>query len=175
MKHACCLVLCLLAGCERGMHDMYDQPKYRTQQPSALFADGNSARLAPPGSVPVASPATTPFHRDAATLARGRERYEIFCAPCHGRGGFGDGMVVQRGFPAPPSYHSERLRNAPDSHLLDVIANGYGAMYPYGDRVAEADRQAIVAYIRVLQFSQHAARARLAAGDLQQLDQGTPR
>jgi mono/diheme cytochrome c family protein len=166
MKHACLLLACLLAGCERGMHDMYDQPKYRTQQPATMFADGNSARVAPVGSVPVGGAAALPFHRDAATLARGRERYDIYCAPCHGRAGYGDGMVVQRGFPAPPSYHDDRLRNAPDTHLLDVIANGYGVMYPYGDRVDEADRLAIVAYIRALQLSQHAPRARLAADDL---------
>jgi mono/diheme cytochrome c family protein len=100
-----------------------------------------------------------PLSMSAATLARGRERFEIFCAPCHGPLGDGDGLVARRGFPHPPSYHSERLRNAPDAHFFGVITHGYGAMYPYADRIAPADRWAIVAYIRALQRSQHASLA----------------
>jgi mono/diheme cytochrome c family protein len=92
-------------------------------------------------------------------LERGKERYDIFCAPCHGFDGDGDGMVVRRGFPAPPSYHSAALMKAPASHFLDVMTNGYGVMYSYADRVAPADRWAIVTYIRALQLSRHASLA----------------
>jgi mono/diheme cytochrome c family protein len=88
-------------------------------------------------------------------LARGRQRYEIHCSPCHASTGNGQGMIVQRGFPAPPSYHIDRLREAPIGYFYDVITHGYGMMYPYGNRVAPADRWAITAYIRALQLSQN--------------------
>jgi mono/diheme cytochrome c family protein len=186
VAHAVALA-CLLTGCERGMHQMYDQPRYRTQQPSPLFADGNSARMGPRGSVPVAGGVTAdtssgrrgalpaslpaePASWDQATLQRGQQRYNIYCAPCHGATGSGDGMVVQRGFPAPPSYHIDRLRQAPDAHLFDVISNGYGVMYPYGDRVTPEDRWAIVGYVRALQLSQHAPRDRLRPEDITRLE-----
>jgi mono/diheme cytochrome c family protein len=94
-------------------------------------------------------------------LARGRQRYEIYCLPCHSPVGDGDGPVVRRGFPHPPSYHAPRLRDAPDRHFFDVITNGYGIMHPYADRVAPPDRWAIVAYIRALQLSQHAQASQL--------------
>ena len=87
--------------------------------------------------------------------ARGRERYGIYCSPCHGLSGHGDGIIVSRGFPAPPSYHSDRLRSADAQHVFDVISNGYGVMYSYAARVEPRDRWAIVAYIRALQQSQH--------------------
>jgi mono/diheme cytochrome c family protein len=90
-----------------------------------------------------------------ALLARGRERYNIYCSPCHDFTGRGNGMIVQRGFLPPPSYHTDRLRDAPDSHFFDVISKGYGAMYSYGDRISASDRWAIVAYIRALQLSQN--------------------
>jgi mono/diheme cytochrome c family protein len=86
-------------------------------------------------------------------LARGQERFHIYCAVCHGRTGKGNGEVVRRGFPAPPSYHLPRLRKAPIGHFYDVITNGYGAMYSYATRVEPADRWAIAAYIRALQLS----------------------
>ena len=92
-----------------------------------------------------------PYRTDIALLQRGRERFDIYCTPCHGIEGDGHGVVAQRGFPHPPSYHDERLRNAPDRHFYDAIRNGYGIMYPYRDRVEVADRWAIVAYIRALQ------------------------
>jgi len=92
----------------------------------------------------------------AALLARGRDRFDIFCSPCHSIAGDGDGMIARRGFPHPPSYHTDRLRNAPDAHFYSVITNGYGMMYSYADRVAPSDRWAIVAYIRALQLSQNA-------------------
>jgi mono/diheme cytochrome c family protein len=92
----------------------------------------------------------------SALLARGRERFDIFCAPCHGLAGEADGVIVKHGFPKPPSYHSDALLNASAQHLYDVISNGYGVMYAFADRVEPQDRWAIVAYIRALQLSQHA-------------------
>ncbi len=96
---------------------------------------------------------TFPFPISREVLERGRERFDIFCSPCHGRTGAGNGMIVQRGFPAPPSYHIDRLRKAPVGHFFDVITQGYGVMYSYAGRVEPADRWAIAAYIRVLQKS----------------------
>ena len=97
----------------------------------------------PPGPPPVTM----------TLLQRGRERFDIYCAPCHSRLGDGNGMIVQRGFPRPPSYFSDALRSAPNQLLYDVITHGYGVMYSYADRVDPADRWAIVAYIRALQTS----------------------
>jgi mono/diheme cytochrome c family protein len=107
-----------------------------------------------------------------ALLARGRERYDIFCAPCHSPAGDGDGMVARRGFPAPPSYHIERLRRVPDSHLYEVITQGYGVMYPYADRLSPEDRWAIAAYVRALQLSQSAPVGSLDVEDLARLNGG---
>ena len=98
-----------------------------------------------------------PWPVNESVLARGRVQFMAICANCHGEDGYGRGIVVRRGFPQPPSYHEEKLRNAPVGHLYDVIANGYGAMYPYKSIVDVNDRWAIVAYIRALQRSQHAA------------------
>ena len=177
--------LLMLAGCERARQDMYDQPRYKPFAASTIFDDGASARTAPEGTQPRARGAfagssggrlgteavrtdllaeraqTNPYPLDLALLRRGQERYTIYCMPCHSPAGDGDGLIVRRGFPPPPSYHQDRLRNAPDRHLYDVIKNGYGVMVPYGDRVEPADRWAIVAYIRALQLSQHAAAAEL--------------
>jgi mono/diheme cytochrome c family protein len=89
-------------------------------------------------------------------LERGRQRFNIFCAPCHSQVGDGNGMVVQRGFSKPPSFHEQRLRDAPPGHFFNVITNGYGAMYSYASRINTADRWAIVAYVRALQLSQNA-------------------
>jgi len=183
MRHALAalvlLVAALLGGCERLMGDMYEQPRYDPDEGSALFSNGKASRPPPAHSVPyslgdraaissgrqgwtavaqrqTATTAESPPRVDRALLLRGRERYEIYCLPCHSPLGDGEGPIVQRGFPAPPSYHEPRLRAAPDRHFYDVITNGYGVMYAYGDRVAPADRWAIVAYIRALQLSQHA-------------------
>jgi mono/diheme cytochrome c family protein len=93
----------------------------------------------------------------AAALARGRDRYSIFCVPCHGAAGDGDGYITRRGFPHPPTFHADRLRGAPDQYLFDVVSRGYGAMYPYADRITPQDRWAIVGYVRALQRSQHAS------------------
>jgi mono/diheme cytochrome c family protein len=104
-----------------------------------------------------------------ALLERGRERYNIFCAPCHGATGEGNGMIVRRGFPPPPSYHIDRLRQAPDGHYFSVITNGFGRMYEYGTRVPPEDRWAITAYIRALQLSHNISPEELPDADRQQL------
>ncbi|MBZ9797275.1 c-type cytochrome [Mesorhizobium sp. ES1-4] len=150
--------LLLLAGCKQ---DMADQPRYDPLEASKQFADGMSARTPVDGTVArdaglAATPDKFPYPVTMALLQRGRQRFDIFCSPCHGRTGDGHGMVVQRGFPAPPSYHQDALRKAPDRHFYDVITNGYGAMYSYAARVPPNDRWAIVAYIRALQYSRHA-------------------
>ena len=100
-------------------------------------------------------------------LATGKRNYDIFCGVCHGVTGGGDGIVVRRGFPAPPSYHIDRLRRAPAGHIYDVITNGYGVMYSYSDRItAPEDRWAVAAYVKTLQFSQFATQPDLPAEDL---------
>jgi mono/diheme cytochrome c family protein len=135
--------------------DMSLQPKQKAYRPlvgpaktpSNMVAFGEKAPSAPPVSL--------------ALLERGQERYRIYCTPCHSELGDGQGMIVQRGFPPPPSYHIKRLREAPPAHFYDVITNGHGAMYSYAARVQPDDRWAIVAYIRALQRSQNASRADL--------------
>ncbi len=151
------LFLCILAlaACKQ---DMVDQAKDKAYSASSVWDDGASARPFVAGTVARGDLARMaavqqPPEVDAALLARGQERYGIFCAPCHGLTGRGDGRVVQRGFPAPPDYLSDRLRAAPAEHFMEVIANGYGVMFPYGARVAPRDRWAIVAYIRALQLA----------------------
>jgi mono/diheme cytochrome c family protein len=103
--------------------------------------------------------------RSKETVLRGKILYEVNCMPCHGMSGYGDGMVVQRGFLAPPSYHIEKLRKASDQHFFDVITNGYGAMYSYSYRVTFSERWAIVSYIRALQLSQNIQFSRLSEGE----------
>jgi mono/diheme cytochrome c family protein len=112
---------------------------------------------------PLMQRASTPQIRKAI-IERGQERFNIYCQPCHGLGGYGDGMIVKRGFAKPPSYHIDRLRNAPDGHIYDVITNGYGSMYSYSNRVPTQDRWAIVAYVRALQRSQNAKPSDVAPG-----------
>jgi mono/diheme cytochrome c family protein len=160
-----------LAGCSR--LDMQDQPKYRPQRPSDFFSDGRSERQPVEGTVARGTlNEDTAFYegKDAAgkdieefpiavdktVILRGQQRYDIYCSPCHGRIGNGLGMIVRRGFKQPPSYHIDRLRNAPVGHLYDVISNGYGAMLNYASQVQPRDRWAIVAYIRALQYSENA-------------------
>lgn len=147
----------LLAGCD----DMSRQPRYDSYERSALFADGKALQAPPDGTIARDQPALDAQLRDrpamtAALLRRGRERYGIFCTPCHDQAGYGRGTVVMRGFPQPPSFHGERLRSVPSRYIVDVITNGHGAMYAYADRVPPADRWAIAAYIRALQLSQNA-------------------
>ena len=156
----------LCASCRQ---DMQDQPKYKPLAPSRFFSDGKSARQLVEGTVPYspegkATPlmtdlskvTTLPLALTPQVMDRGQERYNIYCAPCHGRSGYGNGMVVRRGFRAPPSFHIDRLRQAPVGHFYDVETNGFGAMPSYADKVAPDDRWAITAYIRALQLSQRA-------------------
>jgi mono/diheme cytochrome c family protein len=188
------VALAILAGCEKGMHDMYHQPRYDPLDASPLWSDGGAARLPVPGTeisarggFAVSSSghegyqaaerwdrdahaSSNPYPLSMALLQRGRDRFEIYCATCHGVLGDGDGYIVRRGFPAPPSYHIKRLRSASDRHYFEVITNGYGLMYSYADRVAPDDRWAIVEYIRALQLSQHAPVSLLSSVDLNQLD-----
>jgi mono/diheme cytochrome c family protein len=147
-----------LAGCDQNMEI---QPKYSEYSRAPLFR-GSVLRNPPPGAV-----ARDDLARDieirtkpalwAELFTRGHERFDIFCSPCHGANGDGNGIIVQRGMPRPTSYHVDRLRTADDQHFFDVITNGYGAMYSYASRVPPRDRWAIVAYIRALQLSRHAS------------------
>lgn len=116
----------------------------------------------------------TPTEMRRAFLERGRERFDIYCSVCHGRTGSGDGMIVQRGFRAPPTYHSDRLRQAAAGHFFDVITNGFGAMASYSNRVEPADRWAIVAYIRALQLSQNAVLDDAPADQREELNSRSP-
>jgi mono/diheme cytochrome c family protein len=144
-----------LAGCDQSMTQ---QKKYNPLSRADLWADGTAARPLPEGTVARGDGARQDAidHRppmSAALLARGQERFNIYCSPCHGLGGMGDGMIVQRGFPPPPSFSSPRLRAASAQHVFDVITQGYGVMYSYAARVEPDDRWAIVAYVRALQAS----------------------
>ena len=153
------LVLGLLAGCDK-MANQKKQLPYEISPGQATSHD-----IKPPEGVVARDEEEPPPKPPPVTLAllqRGQERFNIYCSPCHGRVGDGHGMIVERGFPAPPSYFIDRLLAAPSQHFYDVITNGYGAMYSYADRVTPADRWAIAAYIRALQASQHAAVAQLS-------------
>ena len=159
----------LVAACRP---DMMNQPKAKPLSQSDFFSNGTNARLPPAHSVPRGGAdensafytglmngtyiTQLPVNLTPELLNRGRERFEAFCAECHDRTGSGNGMIVQRGFPQPPSYHVDRLRNAPIGHFYDVITNGYGVMYSYASRVDPEDRWAIAAYIRALQLSHNA-------------------
>lgn len=163
------LLFGVMCGCRQ---DMHDQPRYDPLQGSAFFPDGRSARPYIEGTVargqlnsdPVLYTGkrgdqvvdTLPFPLTRAVLERGRERFSIYCTPCHGQTGEGNGMIVQRGFSHPPAYTSERVRTQPIGHYFDVITNGFGAMHSYAARVTPHDRWAIAAYIRVLQVSRSA-------------------
>jgi hypothetical protein len=168
------LFLFLAAGCSSNMtlQQMGNQPYYSPLAPSDFFPDGQSARPAVPGAVARGHEQDDtllftgklngkdsdvfPFPITRDVLARGQEQFDIYCAPCHDRAGTGNGMVVQRGFTAPPSYHIDRLRTAPVGHFFDVITNGLGSMPSYAVQVPVRDRWAIIAYIRALQLSQDA-------------------
>ena len=162
------LALCLCA-CRR---DMARQAYHRPLDTSSVFADGMASRPLPEhtlargqlhedeqfytGRVAGQPAETFPAPVTREMLERGRQRFDIYCAVCHGRTGEGNGMIVRRGFPTPPSFHIDRLRAAPPGHFVEVISNGFGLMYSYASRVEPADRWAIAAYIRALQLSQHA-------------------
>lgn len=161
-------IIILAAALPLGACDlsMINQRKYTTYAPSQFWSDGTSARPLPSGTVAQgdgarAEAASAPPPASDALLARGRERFDVYCAPCHGLVGDGDGIIVAHGFPRPPSYHEERLLAAPAQHFYDVITHGYGAMYAYADRVDPHDRWAIAAYIRALQLSRRATVAQV--------------
>jgi len=166
---------CLMAGCNNRA-DMVDQPRVEADEPSPFFEDGASARPYVAGTVPRTDDPMQPVFSktpppqpplSTALLARGQERFDIYCSMCHGRDGYGHGMVVQRGFPQAASYHTDRLRSVSDRHIYDVITNGYKNMPAYGFKVPPKDRWAIIAYVRALQLSQHARLADLPAQDRQ--------
>lgn len=166
-------VLLLLVGCGEG--EMSSQPKYKPYGEAELFRDGKVNQLPPAGTVArgTLARAAVLANRPPMSLAllrRGEERFNIFCSVCHGRTGTGDGIIPRHGFPRPPSYHTERLRNAPDVHFMRVISEGYGAMYAYDDRVPPADRWAIIAYIRAMQLSQSVPMAQLTPQMRQKLE-----
>jgi mono/diheme cytochrome c family protein len=181
------MVLCLmlLAGC-RPDQEMAHQPRYKPLAASTFFEDGRSARDLVPGTVarghlPLAEPLATGKHQGEEVtdlplpltrelLARGRERYNIYCSPCHDQVGTGHGMIVQRGYPHAPSFHIPRLRQAPPGHFFVVMTHGYGAMPEYRHLLSPQDRWAITAYIRALQLSQYAPVADLPAEVRQQLE-----
>ena len=126
------------------------------------------------GKVGGAHATVFPFRVDATVMARGQERFNIFCSPCHGQTGTGDGMIVRRGYRRPASLHEERLRAAPVGHFFDVITNGFGAMFDYADRIEPRDRWAIVAYVRVLQTSQNASLADVPEAERARLEEERP-
>lgn len=164
-------LLALLTAC--GDDDMSRQSSLRTYEETPLWPNGTEARPFPAGTVARGSLAyaqavASPPPVDPGLLEEGQRSFRTFCVPCHGLAGDGDGIVVQRGFSPPPSYHSARLRAAPGSHFVDVITNGYGAMYSFADRVSPRERWAIAAYIRALQTSRQTQLAQVpdAAGKL---------
>jgi len=170
MRAALVLPLALAAAsCTN--QSMTRQPHYGTNDPAPVFANGSAAQPLPEGAVAQSDASydkesTNPPPVDMALLERGKERFEIFCSPCHGYEGDGDGAIVRRGFPHPPSYYEPQLMQAQAQLFFDTITNGYGVMYSYGSRVPPHDRWAIAAYIRALQQSRSAplAEAPEAAG-----------
>jgi mono/diheme cytochrome c family protein len=179
------LALALLAapGCRQ---DMQDQPRYQPFERSAFFGDQRASRPIVPGTVArgqlfentvlqtgkseAGFAAEVPEKVDRALLERGRERFDIFCSPCHDRTGSGRGMIVQRGYKQPTSFHTDRMREMPAGYLFHVITNGFGVMPSYANQVPPSDRWAIVAYVRALQLSQHAGLADVPPGEREGLE-----
>lgn len=163
------IALGLTTACRQ---DMHNQPRYKPLAGTSFFDDGRASRPAiedtvARGQLRVDEARYTgkqggkdidflPIQISKTDLMRGQDRFSIYCSPCHGRLGDGNGMITSRGLRHPPSYHDERLRTAPIGHFFDVITNGYGSMYSYASRVAVDDRWRIAAYIRALQLSQNA-------------------
>jgi len=181
MLLAACGLLLALAACQK----IDEQPLHDPLDVSDFFADGQAARPIPAHAVAQDEPldlvltsgqengqpvAQMPVPVTADLMTRGQEQYNIYCTPCHGPLGDGNGMIVQRGFPQPPSFHTARLRQMPDGMMFDVITNGFGIMYAYGSRVQPADRWAVIAYVRALQLSQGANASELPPADQQQLE-----
>jgi len=184
MRSALLPVLIALSACRQ---DMHDAPRYEPLEESRFFTDGQASRLLPAGTVargqlraddllyrgvgPDGGFATElPVPVTKALLERGRERFEIFCSPCHGRTGDGRGMIVQRGFKAPQTFHQDRLRNMPIGYTFDVMTNGFGQMSSYVSQVPVEDRWAIAAWVQTLQLAQHAPADRLSAAERARLD-----
>lgn len=176
-------ILFLLSSCRL---DMHDQPKYESYEASEFFADGRASRIPPEGTIPQGGlrqgqllftgkiagndSELFPFPVTSEILARGQERYNIFCSPCHDKVGTGRGIIVRRGMKQPPSFHIARLREAPPGYIFNVITNGFGVMFSYSSRISPQDRWAIVGYIRALQLSQNASFGDVSEEDLQRLD-----
>jgi mono/diheme cytochrome c family protein len=174
-----------LAGCRQ---DMHDAPRYDPLESSAIFPNGASAQPLVEGTVArgfladdellntgkVSGQAVNefPFAMTKADIDRGQQRFNIYCTPCHGRTGEGNGMVVQRGYRQPPSYHTDRLRQAPAGYFFDVMTNGFGVMPDYRAQVTVEDRWRIVAYIRALQLSHQGTVADVPAADRARLESG---
>lgn len=166
LGHCAVLFSILVAGC-RIQQDMAHQPKNRPLSPSAFFDDGRSGRpiientvargsIADDGLFVPKDSNAFPLPLTPALLNRGQERYKIFCTPCHGLLGDGNGMVSMRGMKHPPTFHQPRLRQVPNGYIYDVIINGFGGMLGYSAQIPPADRWAITAYVRALQLSRNA-------------------
>lgn len=175
--------LFLTAGCQYLRQDMANQPKNRPLSPSEFFPDGRSERPLVENTVAHGSIANDelfvpkdsnafPLPVSPELLERGEERYKIFCAPCHGLQGDGNGMIAIRGMKHPPTYHQDRLRQAANGYFYDNITNGFGAMYGYSAQIPPRDRWAIIAYVRALQLSRNAKAADLPAELREKLNRG---
>jgi mono/diheme cytochrome c family protein len=172
MKTPKFLLVAVAAGLLGCRQEMRDDSRLKPYQESPFFADRNASRPLVNGVVPRGEARADDFFYTGeiqgrlvrgfpapvtrAQLQKGQERYNIYCSVCHGLTGVGDGMIVQRGFPRPPSFHEQRLRDAPEGHFFHVITHGYGAMYSYASRVEPDERWAIIAYLRALQLARHA-------------------
>jgi mono/diheme cytochrome c family protein len=172
MQRLCGLLVVAVALSVACRQDMHDAPRYEALEKSDFFGDARSARPLVEGTVArghlnddevfhagkagAAFVTALPMPVDMALLERGRQRYEIYCTPCHGRTGNGEGIVVRRGYRKPVSFHDERLRAQVAGYFFDVMTNGFGAMPDYAAQLPARDRWAVVAYIRALQLSQHA-------------------
>lgn len=173
----------MLAACRP---DMANQPKAKPLSESDFFSNQANARPIPAHAVERGGARENaafytgrtdgtyvtqlPVKLTPELLARGQQQFDAMCAECHDRTGSGNGMVVQRGFPQPPSFHVDRLRNAPIGHFFDVVTKGYGVMYPYAARVEPKDRWAIAAYIRALQLSHHVQASDLTPAEQKKLE-----
>jgi mono/diheme cytochrome c family protein len=170
------------SGCDMALRqDMADQPKNRPQSPSDFFADGRSERPLIENTVAHGAVdddvynvskdyAGFPLPVNEKLLRRGEDRYRVFCTPCHGLQGDGMGMAAMRGMKHPPSYHIDRLRQAPNGYFYDVMTNGFGSMYSYAERIPPRDRWAIIAYVRALQLSRNARASELPESLRQKLN-----
>ena len=180
---ACAATLCVLAGGCQIRQDMADQPKNTPLSPSPFFADGRSERPLIENTVARGSIADEdlfvakesnafPLPLTPELLKRGQERYKIFCAPCHGIQGDGNGMIVMRGMKRPPTFQDPRLRQVPTGYMFDVITNGFGAMLSYSQQIPPTDRWAIIAYVRALQLSRNAPVSELPPALREKLNEG---